>query len=356
MNQDKSAPIFVRFDKEMTNIVKGFAILFMMILHCYGSDYDVPLNTDWSLTGYHATFKVCVGMFTFLVGYGYAFSKDKNWKYSLQHIKKLLIPFWVILAFFTLPFCYQQILNENPLTLVYNLFGIDSTYNWYSWFVYFYIFAMTVMPLLYEYIDRKPVLNTVIVILAATLLSVVLHEAPRVCSILFGLQLPQMVEVRPVLALFNCLMMMPCLMLGYLFAKQGYYERIRIDRLSVTLTSILCIVLMIVILIPKFKLPFKMDFLYAPLMIAAIVVLFNKCRIPLIRNVFIKMGEVSVYMWFFHALFFLPAVKWFYQPAITVFNNVNLVVLWTIMLTFFASWFIKTIIDAVLSGISASKQ
>ena len=54
---------YVRFDKGMTAIVKGFAIVFMMLLHCYGADnYDVQLNYDHSLlTGASDMFKICVG-------------------------------------------------------------------------------------------------------------------------------------------------------------------------------------------------------------------------------------------------------------------------------------------------------
>ena len=66
----------------------------------------------------------------------------------------------------------------------------------------------------------------------------------------------------------------------------------------------------------------------------------------------IKIGELSVYMWFFHALFYTKAVRWFYQPVITIFNDINLVVLWTIILTFFASWLIKSIVDAIYQRIS----
>ncbi len=73
-----------------------------------------------------------------------------------------------------------------------------------------------------------------------------------------------------------------------------------------------------------------------------------------VKAVMIKLGEVSVYMWFFHALFVTKVVSWFYQPAITIFSDVNLVVLWAIVLTFFASWLIKTIVDGVVNLLSGS--
>lgn len=139
-------PAYVTFDKQMTGIIKGVAILFMLLLHCYQDNYDVSLDFSYSLTGYSGFFKLCVGMYVFMVGYGYAFSKTKDLRYGFQHIKKLLKSFWVILFVFTLPFCFREVLNDDFKTLFYNLFGIDSHYNWYSWFVYFFIYAMLVMP------------------------------------------------------------------------------------------------------------------------------------------------------------------------------------------------------------------
>lgn len=345
---------FVRFDKNMTNIVKGFAIVFMMLLHCYGDVYNKPLDYAFSLAGFNGVFKICVGMFTFMVGYGYAFSKTRDINYSIKHIKKLLVPFWIILFIFTFPFCVSQLKNEKLLTVVYNLVGIDSTYNYYSWFVYFFIYAMIVLPVLSRFIDKRPVINTIIAVIFSSVLSVVIHEIPRIALLVFNVQLSPIVEIKPMLALFNCLLMTPGMILGYLFARQGYYERIRIDVLPRFWIFVLCLLIMVLVFIFRWKFgngfySFQTDFFYAPLMIGAIVILFNVFSWPIGRVVFQKLGEVSVYMWFFHALFFTTAVSWFYQPMITIFNSVNLVALWTIVLTFLISWLLKTVVDAVKS-------
>ncbi len=352
---------YVRFDKGMTAIVKGFAIIFMMLLHCYGSDvYDVQLDYSHSLfTGISSMFKICVGMFCFMVGYGYAFSRDKDMKYSWQHIKKLLITFWVILFVFTLPFCIKDVASASIDKLLYNLVGIDSRYNYYSWFVYFFIFAMLVMPFVSRFINRKPVINTAIVVVASVLLSVVVHEIPRAMSWV-GIQMADIVDNKPLLALFFSLSMMPTTVLGYLFAHEGYYERIEISRLSKFWTLVLCVAIMVLALTLRhfwapIHIPFQFDFFYAPLMILGIVVLFSKFEWKPVRTALMKLGEVSVYMWFFHALFYTKVVRWFYQPAITIFNDINLVVLWAIVLTFFASWLIKSVVDWVVGRLSAKK-
>ena len=84
--------ITLSFGKDKTAIIKGIAILFMIMLHCGVGD----------------VLKICVGIFTFMVGYGYAFARVKDWRYSWQHIKKLLVPFWAILFVFTFPVMYVK--------------------------------------------------------------------------------------------------------------------------------------------------------------------------------------------------------------------------------------------------------
>ena len=70
------------FDKDKTAIIKGFAIVFMIVLHVFGGagwyDKDLPMNHNESLIRYMGSFQICVGVFVFMIGYGYAFSKEKD--------------------------------------------------------------------------------------------------------------------------------------------------------------------------------------------------------------------------------------------------------------------------------------
>ena len=342
---------FVRFDRDMTSIIKGFAIIFMMLVHCYWHYDDVAIDySDSLLANVNDVFAVSVSMFTFLVGYGYNFSKNKDLEYSIKHIKKLLIPFWIVLFVFTFPVCWTEVKEYGIRGLLYNLIGIDSHFNWYSWFVYFFIYAMIVMPFLARFINRRPVRHTAIIIVASVALSVIIHEIPQFVR-LFGISMPRMVEIDSLLALYNTQVMTPCMVLGYLFANQGYYERINIGNISKLWTFLICLIVIVLFLVIRHfgtftHIPFKMDFFYVPFIIGSIVVLFNKFRWNTFRRIMIKMGEVSVYMWFLHALFFTPATKSFYQPILSFFRVADLTVAWTIVLTFFASWLIKTVVDA----------
>ena len=348
----------VRFDKEITKIIKGFAIIFMLILHCYGRiNYDTELSYQYyPLNGFHGSFKICVGIFNFLVGYGYAFSKTKDWRYSVQHIKKLLIPYWTILFVFSVPVCISTILKNDLITFIYSLIGITDgvpvIYLHFSWFVHFFIYAMIVMPFISRFINKRPLIHSIIAIVATFSIGILFHEIPRFLS-LINIIVPRVADTSFPLAIFNCLMMSPLMILGYLFAHEGYYEKIDISKISDFWIAVICISTIVVIMTVlrpytfNVNNPFNLDFFYAPIVIGAIAVFFNKFRCQYFRMVMVKIGEVSVYMWFFHALFYTQVIRSFYQPVITIFNDINLVVLWTIVLTFFASWLIKSIVETI---------
>lgn len=146
----------LRFDKDMTLILKGVCIIMMIIHHCAGGEdlWNISLKESNSIIEKIMSMCSAVGIYTFMVGYGYAFAKKKDFKDTLNRIVRLLIPFWVILFIFTIPVAYSSM---NLQLFILNMFGINSVYNWFSWFVSFYIFSMIVLPLIGKLIDNKPV-------------------------------------------------------------------------------------------------------------------------------------------------------------------------------------------------------
>lgn len=118
------------FGPDKSQILRGLAIIFMIMLHNGVSDL----------------FKICVPIFTFLVGYGYAFAKAKNLRHAVKRSWHLLSHFWLILFGIFVPVAILQGgWNPNLPELFYNMFGLESELNWYSWYIYFYIYAMVIM-------------------------------------------------------------------------------------------------------------------------------------------------------------------------------------------------------------------
>lgn len=161
--------IQITFGKDKTAIIKGFAIVFMILLHVFGGsgwyENDIPMNHNEGLIRFMHSFQICVGIFVFMIGYGYAFSKKKDFVYSAKHVKQLLTVFWTILFVFAVPTSIRALCNSEiggGKLLVLNMFGIDLTICLVNWFVYLYIYAMIVMPLYCKLIDNNPYLWTVL--------------------------------------------------------------------------------------------------------------------------------------------------------------------------------------------------
>lgn len=108
--------IQITFGKDKTAIIKGFAIIFMILLHVFcGAGWyedDIPMNHNEELIRFMHSFQICVGIFVFMVGYGYAFSKNKDFAYSAKHVKQLLTVFWAILFVFAVPASINTLCNS----------------------------------------------------------------------------------------------------------------------------------------------------------------------------------------------------------------------------------------------------
>lgn len=220
--------------------------------------------------------------------------------------------------------------------ILLNMFGINSEYNWYSWFVAFYIYCMIVMPFISKFIDRKPIVATIGFIIIAYVLEVAVHAIP-IWSDNDWTQ-----------RLFDCLVCTPGMLLGYLFAHEGWFTKIQIPDKTPMHWFALTVMIVVMVFVLRSQidsvLGFNLDFFYAPLFILVVLVVFNLYEMPILSKVLSALGDVSVYMWFFHALFFTLPIKAVYEPFINISDSLWIVTPWTIFLTFICSWGLSNIV------------
>lgn len=331
--------MYLDFNKDKTAIIKGVAIIFMIILHC-----SIPGNWDYTFNEFTnnyfirfmGTLQICVGIYTFMVGYGYAFAKDKNLKYSINHIKKLLIPFWIIIFIFTLPVCFKELYWSK---FILNLFGINSEYNWFSWFVTFYIFAMLIMPYLSKRLDKSPKKWIII--------TFTFYYIFKVVSIkLF----PEYTKNDWTQRLFDCIQQLPIVVTGYIFARHKIFSKIKITHNNFNILGSFITIIVILLIRVYFShiLGFSLDFIYSTIIILCILIIANMMSSQnCILNILKLLGKTSVYMWFFHALFFTKITRNIYQGFLNVSDSFIIVTIWTIILTFFCSWIIMKIANLI---------
>lgn len=337
----------LQFTRDYTQIIKGIAILFMMILHVggRGATYDIPIRMmgEYPVLGFlHPSFKLCVGIFTFMIGYGYAFAKVKDWRYSVKHVWSLLKVFWLILLVITVPSIIaiggdSTIKERGAEDFIQNLFGVSESMNWYSWFVSLYIFCMMVLPLIHRFLDKKPILATIGFSILFYLLEVGIHT------------LPTWESNRWLYTMFNNCMLMPTVLLGYYFAKQQLFQKVCVyQHWSMAVVGLLLILLAFVGRAVLGSIAgFNLYVVHATMAILGILIIFNTCKLPLTTKVLTALGNLSVYMWFFHALFFTDIVRTIYQPFIRISDNIFVVTIWTIILTYVCCWPMKKLIERI---------
>lgn len=334
----------IEFTREKTAIVKGFVIVIMIILHVFGGsgwyDMDLAMNHNEALMSFMPTFKICVGIYVFMVGYCYAFCKSKDFVYSIRHVKRLLTCFWLILFVFSFPAAVTSgavfFLGGGGKVLLLNMLGVSSTLCWISWFVYFYIWAMFIMPFTGRAIDRNPKAIT-------PLLMLLTYGA------MFGTHHFVLVNFPNdwTQALFDCLLNTPLMLMGYAFARLRVYERINIPKnwISVGVSLLTAALILTARAYTRGAVGVIAELIYAPAMILCILSMFTAKSLNIAVKVMKELGDKSVYMWFFHAIFFTAATRPIYQSYVMVSDNLWIIAIWTITISYVCSWCIKRIVD-----------
>lgn len=334
--------IKITFGKDKTTIIKGFAIVFMILLHVFGGvgwyENDIPMNHNEELIRFMHSFQICVGIFVFMIGYGYAFSKNKDFAYTIKHVKQLLTVFWTILFIFAVPAGLTVLCeaDSGARMLLLNMFGIDETLLWVSWFVFLYIWAMIVMPFAGRLIDKKPYLWVVLLMALSYVAQVSIWYFVDTFNSQAGWH-----------AIFVCFSWTPTILLGYLFARKELFQKIKLP--NNWLVTVVAIVIVAITLWAKMVLPgikiLNFDIIYAPIIILCILVVFSQFRLRWLSIIMSELGEKSVYMWFVHALFFTAATRPVYHKFVMISENLWIVAIWTILLSFLISLFLKKIVE-----------
>lgn len=334
----------ILFDRDKTQILKGLALILMIFHHTIASGSwveNAPEVYDFLVK----SSKICVWIFAFLVGYGFNCSSNKSLKYSIKRIALLLIPFWVILWAIFIPASYFSgtLQRLGVVDIIYNMFGISLSLNWYSWFVCFYILAILSLPYLHRIIKSSPQYGWLIVLLGYYVLS---------AGLLF---LPHR-DTNPLLhSLYIYSTVMPNVVIGFMCAKWNH-EGVLPTWFEGKYKLSLCILAVIVVLlIPGLDIPtkgFPLRAFTTPVFIFAVVGIFNSFKLKYLTSFLINIGNLSMYMWFFHAIFFTTTVNLYTKNLVfEPFHCFLYTFVMTFVLSYMASWIIKKLITPIINKI-----
>ena len=316
------------FGPDKSQILRGLAIIFMVAHH-----------NDTSLPG----FRICVPMFTFLVGVGYFYAKNKNIRHGLKRIWHLLSHFWLILLGIIFPIAviaggYKPTIGN----LVFNMFGMEENLNWFSWYVNFYIFAMFLMiPV--SRIIRKYKLS------AAISLCLLCYLGVGLIHLISGWH-----DNIWILTIHNCIVTSPPMFIGYYCAQSSIISRF--DYLNPKTTLGISICAMVITYFVRY-IPYAvyLDFISVPIFCLSIVLLFNYiATLPKwggVSLIFIQFGKESMNIWFLHSLFFTTCTASVLYPLFGWLDNFAL----RVVLMFMATFFLSRLVTAIYSKLTTTK-
>lgn len=324
------------FTLERSQIIKGIAIILMIMTHLFNDYWIQPENRriHWYIMGVDIEQQIayaagiCVGLYAFCSGYAFWENKKfQNAQYRLKKIVIFLLNYWI--AYGVLILIGLAFSNNGLPTLpdfLSTLFGIISgpgIVPQFAWYVSFYIEILVVAPILIKFASRKEwsMCFLVIIIGCRAMCFFISHTGLSSIPTLEGF--------------FQNL---PTVYIGIFFAKYSVFERLYILMENIkgkNVTKIVISVFIITvcygiqIIFPYIK-GFKMEAYLAPVII--FYILYLRDLIPNLRLfdkfLFLLCGY-STNLWYLHCIPFWGGFiqKLFYWPRLG-----GLILLWSILL------------------------
>ena len=324
-------------DKKTTQMIKGIAILIMIMHHFCTTTLFPDLSAGFVKFG--AACKICVAIYAVLSGYGYFFAREKTVKYGLKKIWGLLQIYWISLFTLFIPAAIMGGWKMTPWQLIVQLFGLLPNLNWFAWYVFFYIFCMLVMPLLCKYrvFRFRPMVNLGLMLVVPYVFEVVLRFMPnyRTSTIVHDL--------------FSCFLYFPCFLVGYWMAENKVVERAK--QMKWFRNPIICVVGMLLIFPVRQAISsvagFLLDVFYAPLLICLAANLLESVYWKPASLILGILGKYSTGMWFFHAVFFSTYVCEWFQPVLKLVSWPPLMYVWLVILSLAGAFIYQKILDGL---------
>lgn len=319
--------------KDKSMIIKGIAILFMIAHHCLIKEFyiDAPDFLLTPLSRYLQTGnKMCVGLFTFFIGYGSFYAKSFDTSYVTSRIWRLTKQYWLILFFTVLiAFAFTGSLRGNTeigggKLLLLNALGLRHEYNLANWYIYFYVYALFVLSIIFRLCRKRSWTKFVVITLTCGFISYNINSQ----HYLFN-------------ALDECLRYTPTLMMGYLCAKTQILSDVasKMDNRYVWL--VIAVLAFVCRCYSTSIRGFVTDVVFVPVFVLSLSMLFIGYESSVFSKSLTVLGRNSTLMWFFHVIPLSDATRKFFQDSPFWINNVLVQFMLLTILSYIVAWLLN---------------
>ena len=281
--------------KQQSLLIKGIAILMMLMAHLYNIHEDFSLYLyigNKPLMQYLYNISIsCVAIYTILSGYGCSYNDNKlTIKYKLIKLLKLYTTFWLVLFIF--PICIGSFMRPdkypgNYLEFIQNIIGYRWTYNLHYWFLLPYSIIFLFSNHIIAFVNRTKKLFAVLFF--GVLYLVASYILSRYRSGFFRIQ-----YIYIAIHIFNLLF---AFVIGVLMERLNREKKL----IKENIFGLYAIIFLILISVCRSLIHTSaLNVLYATIAVYLIIhIRFNRY----IEITLVKLGKYSMPIWFIHGYF-----------------------------------------------------
>lgn len=288
-------------------------------------------------------FKICVGIYAFVSGYGLFRSmksaKEKSnttgfidslicdYKVVLKKLLRFYFDFWLVFIIFIgvgFVFFNKEFVLKDFLL---NFFGLSNSYNGAWWYIFFYLKMLLILPLIDCFFqinkDKRSIIQKIIIygLLFIAIMLVYFLQKPF---------FSEMLEFfMPAYAL--------CFLIGYIFSRFEIYEWAYklIGQKIMTILGILGFLAVIIVRVKMAKDASSagLDFIFVPVFVYGFLTITS--LVPRISKIFEFFGKYSMFIWLVHVFFYDH-----YAKKIVMLSKVSIGIYLTLLLLSTASAFV----------------
>lgn len=324
-----------KISKDQSNIIKGIAILLMLVHHGFtfpewieGTAYQPDL---FFVTYFREPTRICVSLFAFVTGWSYALADTHSWNESGNKIKRFLVIYWIVCIpalLMAAVFCGYR---PTVIHIATEMLGLSDDVMIFCWYVAFYIVSMLLLPWIYKFWEQS---------LLKGLVTGVILPIAVFTGFLFLLK----GTVFEMLAK-NLRHWFPCIAVGYLCNRYNLFSFVK--NWTRKIPPILLLVVGVAFCgIGRYFFS-AIDFVYCAVFVFAIANC-TEDKENLGLNFFKSLGTVSTNIWFLHCLIYNSYTGHIFQ---LIFYSLKspLFIMGILVLVLYAVSYAVTTFDGVVS-------
>lgn len=333
--------------KKDTQMIKGLAIIFMLLLHLFCKVDNLPYNCIKLSNGTPLVYyfglmgDCCVAIYCFCSGYAHYLICEKTksakdyYRGRFKGLLLFLINYWVVLILFSIIglIIKSEQMPGSFLTFLKSFFLLDKSYNGAWWFVLTYVILVLISRLCFK-ISKN--INTFFVLVAVILVYLVAYY--QRIKVVVVTDYATLNWVITQLALLGT-SLLPYYF-GMLFFKHSIFTKIRfyIDKnMNNIVVTMLAAVIFVVMCIGHIIVK---SLIVAPFIGVVIIVLFSVVKkSKMVDGFFAFMGKHSTNMWLTH-LFFINVI---FEDLVFVARYPIFIFLFMLILTIGSSYIINLV-------------